>query len=513
MAGSSASPFSLMSFLASVIALGDRRLDRRVVELVDQCLGSASASLPSMFGQEGEKSAQRLMSNPRVSVLDLRKALYACSLESMRRQGTKSVLSIFDPTLLDFSAHKWKSGRMPIGDGKGLGYEWLNALLVEPEGGRVLGVAHQVLSSDRGLDDDLDYVGDVEKVKWQQKMLRNHPNQFLVMAEAVDQRLPEELEVIHLADREFDDGLVLRSRLEAKEHRHFIIRGNDTRMVQVRDPDWLPVELRHGKGQKELDDNPEALTNVCLSDLVEHLPCPGSRSVHLDSRGRVCSRPENAERIARLEFGAVSIRLARKSKRAEQTGLSEKPVWLNLVVVREVAPPKDEQPILWLLLTDLPVDTLEEIDRVVRLYCRRWRTEEFFRTEKDALAAEKSRLDDPYSTARLLVFLTFKAMFLDELRFRAELPAGIQLTAAQRRALKSGAKKAEALESARRDHGIPIPKLSSVERGVMALGLIAKHGAWTGKHLGNYVLLRGLPIFVHDVAEGRYAWLLEEDVG
>jgi hypothetical protein len=47
----------------------------------------------------------------------------------------------------------------------------------------------------------------------------------------------------------------------------------------------------------------------------------------------------------------------------------------------------------------------------------------------------------------------------------------------------------------------------------MALGLIADLGAWTGKSLGNYVLLRGLPIFVHDVAEGRYAGLLEEDVG
>ena len=477
--------------------------------MVRQCLTGAKASLPGLFGQEGEKAAQRFLSNSRVGIRALRDALYACSLESLRRHEVQSVVSIFDPTLLDFSSQSWKSGRMPIGDGRGLGYQWLNALLVEADGGRVLGVGHQMISSGRGLDDELDYVGKVRGKKARDKMRRNHPNQFLVIADAVDARLPEDVEVIHVADREFDDGLVLRSRLAAKPLSHFIIRGNDTRMVQVRDPHWLAVELRHGKGQKELDDNPENLTNVYLSDLVHQLPCPGSRSISLDARGRVCSRPENAVRTAHLQFGAVPIRLARKSKRAEQVGIPEMPVWLNLVVVRETPSGVGARPILWLLLTDLPVGEHEEIDRIVRLYCRRWRTEEFFRTEKDAMLAEHSELDDPQSTARLLVFLTFKAMFLDELRFRANIPAGVQLTAEQRRDLRAGAKKAKTLELARRNSGLPIPSLSPVERGVMALGLIAELGAWTGKNLGNYVLLRGLPVFVHDVAEGRFAWLLD----
>ena len=47
----------------------------------------------------------------------------------------------------------------------------------------------------------------------------------------------------------------------------------------------------------------------------------------------------------------------------------------------------------------------------------------------------------------------------------------------------------------------------------MALGLIAQRGGWIGTSLGNYILLRGLPTFLHDVAEGRYAWLLAKDVG
>ena len=516
MPGSHAStaPFSLLSFLATTICLGDQRLDNRVLGMVEQSLGAAASSLAAMFGKQDKnvKASQRLLSNRRVDVQGLRQALYACSLENIRRYDVKTVVSVFDPTLLDFSSQNWKAGRMAIGDGNGRGYEWLNALLVEPESGRILGVGHQALASSGGLDDALDYVGNVKKQKWRAKMRRNHPNHFLVIADHVDARLPPELEVVHVADREFDDGLVLRSRAKAGARRHFVIRGNDKRIVQVRDPQWLPGVLQQGTSPFDLDDNPEQLTNVHLKDLVQHMPCPLSHSLPLDARGRVCSLGK-AARVTQIELGAVPIRLARKSKRGIQANIPEEPAWLNLVVAREVSAPEGARPILWLLLTDLPTGTSEEILRIVSLYARRWRTEEFFRTEKDAMLAEDSELDDPLSTARLLVFMTFKAMFLDELRFRADIPAGVSLPKEQRRDLKSGARRARDLEMARRERSVPIPALTARERAVMALGLIAERGGWIGTSLGNYILLRGLPTFVHDVAEGRYAWLLAEDVG
>lgn len=510
----STAPFSLLSFLATIISLGDKRLDARVLAMLEQCLGAAKSSLAAMFGEDNcaVKASQRFLSNPRVDILDLREALYACSLENIRGLDVKTVVSIFDPTLLDFSQQHWKSGRMAIGDGKGLGYEWLNALLVEPEGGRILGVGHQALVSSRGLDDKIDYVGKVEKPKWQAKMRRNHPNHFLVIADHVDARLPEELEVIHVADREFDDGLVLRSRAKAGARRHFVIRGNDKRVVQVRDPHWLPVEQHRGRSSFDLDSNPEQLVGVHLKDLVRYMPCPFSRALPLDARGRVCQH-EKAARVAQLQIGATPIRLARKSKRGIQAKIPEEPIWLNLVIVRETKVLEGVRPILWLLLTDLPIGTPDEIHRIIALYGRRWRAEEFFRTEKDAMLAEDSELHDPLSTGKLLVFTTFKAMFLDELRFRADVPAGVALPKEQRRALIAGAKKAKEIEMAFREGSAPIPPLSAKDRAVMALGLIARKGGWIGTSLGNYILLRGLPTFVHDVAEGRYAWLFAEEVG
>jgi len=474
-----------------------------------------------MFGKDpgNVKGAQRFLSNDSVELSQLREVLYACSLENLRRHQAKSVLCVFDPTLLDYSAQHWKQERMPIGDRDGLGYEWLNALLIEASGGRILGVVHQALHSLGGKDDDLDYLRDARKKKrrskaFLEKQERNFKNTFLHIAEAADKRVPADVELIHVADRDFDDGLVLRSRRAAGSNRHFVIRGNANRIVQLRTPEWLPAECVLGRGQKNLDSNPEHLVDVHVKDVVEHVPCRFKRTLHLDNRGRVC-REEVASQHASLEIGATPIRLGRASKRGELLGIEEEPVWLNLVVVREAEDSgrKTKTPIQWLLLTDLPIDTLEAIDRVVQLYRRRWRTEEFFRSEKDALQAERSELDDERATARLLVFTTLKAMFLDELRFRAEVPAGEKLPKELRRELRAAGNRARELEMARQK-GTPIPRLTTKERGLMALGVIAYEGSWTGVSLGNYVLLRGLPVFIHDVSEGRYAWpVSDEDVG
>jgi hypothetical protein len=510
--------FSLAASLdvvARVINLGDRRLDDRVVSMLADCLGSEESSIAKMFGGKDKlKAAQRLLSNESIDPLVLREISYACTCSRLKADGLTSVVCANDPTLVDFSRQDWKEGRMPIGDGNGMGYKWLNSVLVDPLSKRILGVAHQTLVSETGPDDQhvLEYAPGIKKKKARKKMLFNPANQFLTTAAAVDSRLPEDVEVTFAADREFDDGLVLRSLFELKR-RHFVIRGNDSRVVQVKQASWLPDDVLLPPSSKELGPTPEGLVNVRVDDLARLLPCTHSQTLMLDRRGRVCTDPVKVERTAVLSIGGISIRLGRKSKRAERFKIPEEPVWLNLVVVREEDPPPNTDPIQWLLLTDLPISTPEELDRVITTYACRWRIEEFFRTTKNAIGLEKSELDDPRSTARLLFFTTQKAVFLDELRARAEIPAGVPPTREQRQELLAGAKKAEAIERARRDKGTPPPKLPRRERARMTMGLIAKYGRWTATanvSLGNYVLLGGLRIFLQYISDGLYTWLLED---
>ena len=63
------------------------------------------------------------------------------------------------------------------------------------------------------------------------------------------------------------------------------------------------------------------------------------------------------------EWGILSIAM----RVCREMEIPEQPVWLNLVVVREAPERANARPILWLLLTDLPIDTPER-------FGRHWRT-------------------------------------------------------------------------------------------------------------------------------------------
>ncbi len=251
---------------------------------------------------------------------------------------------------------------------------------------------------------------------------------------------------------------------------------------------------------------------------MEALTLTIERDLPLDARGRLLRGEGKPARVARLSIGAVAIRLVRRSKRARRAGIDEQPTWLNLVVVREMNPPDDVEPLCWVLLTSLPIDTPEQILFVADCYTCRWRTEEFFRTTKDGMKLEQSRLDDATSTARLLFFVTLQAMFLDALRADAELPAGVPPTDEQRLELRAAPARIKQIE---KDHqaGRPPPLLSPRQRARLLIGRIAYLGGWAGRRrggsLGNYVLLRGLTLVLHDFRERRYLWLIQgpKDVG
>ena len=501
--------------------LGDERLDERVKRMAVACLDSAGGSVRKLFGDEGaeQKAAQRLLSNERAEVAGMREALYALSFEEMVAREARRVVVAFDPTYLDFTFQEGKSDRRRIGDGRGRGYVWLNCGMFEPEG-RLLGVAHQTLVAAGGPDDaeQVEYAPKIRGRRLRRELAENPAQQFLIHTQAVDRRVPPQFELVFAADREFDDGLALRSVAGLSARSRFVVRSNASRVVQVRSAPWIPAQRKVPSPQNRVphSDN-ESLVDIYLKDIVEALPLAPMCDLPLDSRGHVLRGEGRPARIAHLSAGGVAIRLARSSKRARRAGIDEQPGWLNLVVVRELEPPEGIKPLQWVLLTDLPVETPEEIRFVVDCYACRWRAEEFFRTTKDGMKLEQSRLDDAASTARLLFFITLKAMFLDSLRADAGLAAGAPPTDEQRRALLDGGRRAKQIERDRQA-GRRVPPLTSRARALMLLGLAARHGGWAGRRrdsLGNYVLLLGLRIVLHDISEGRYLWLLQgaEDVG
>jgi len=191
-------------------------------------------------GQAGIKRAQELLSNDRVSILKMRGALYDTAAALIAERGIKTVVCIYDPTCSISQAKTSRAERKSIGNGGGDGYVWLNSAIVDPESRRLLGVAHQALVSEKGPDDaqTVDYAVGGRIPNCGGRSPRTRKQQFLTHARMVDERLrPDRRQRRPRRDREFDDGLALRSRLKANQaNSHFVIRGLGSRWCRSMRP-------------------------------------------------------------------------------------------------------------------------------------------------------------------------------------------------------------------------------------------------------------------------------------
>jgi hypothetical protein len=68
-------------------------------------------------------------------------------------------------------------------------------------------------------------------------------------------------------------------------------------------------------------------------------------------------------------------------------------VTLNAVLVCEEHPPAGEEPIEWLLLTSLPIESEEAVRLIVQYYCVRWMIEVFFRVLKVGCRVEERQFE------------------------------------------------------------------------------------------------------------------------
>jgi hypothetical protein len=77
---------------------------------------------------------------------------------------------------------------------------------------------------------------------------------------------------------------------------------------------------------------------------------------------------------------------------------------VNVVHVFEVGKPVGEKPIEWLLLTNEPIETREQIAAVIEGYRTRWTIEEYFKALKTGCAFEKRQLESFRTLSNLLAY-------------------------------------------------------------------------------------------------------------
>ena len=80
-------------------------------------------------------------------------------------------------------------------------------------------------------------------------------------------------------------------------------------------------------------------------------------------QGKSARSRSRVARTAELEIRKATIQVARPAHGASTL---PKFVTVNVVLCEEINPPEGEDPICWMLVTTLPIDTDEDVQRVIR---------------------------------------------------------------------------------------------------------------------------------------------------
>lgn len=324
----------------------DVRLAGRATALFERIVATGSLVLRRVGGgRAGEVAAHRFLDNERVGADAIIDTLAARTLEA---SVGRRILAIQDTTEINFSGHDAsRRGLGPAAGGDSVGFFIHPLIAVDRDEGAVLGLIDaEIWTRDDGPTPDRRRLpfNDKESARW----LRG--------VEQANERLSGAREVITIGDRESDIYALFARRPEGSQ---LIVRASHNRKTKA---GWL------------------------FEDALD-MPNLGEAEVEL------AARPGQKARTARILIRAGMATLTQPADSVDQDDPAE--LQLNIVVAAEQHPPKGVTPVIWRLITTLPVTSREEAEEVVRLYRLRWRIEEVFRTLKsDGLDLEATQVEE-----------------------------------------------------------------------------------------------------------------------
>lgn len=338
---------------------GDVRLDERAALVFEQMVAKHSVVLKKIGGQRaGEVGVGRLLASEKIDTEGLLAPHYQRTGEAVRG---RRIVAAQDTTEINFAGRdKRRRGLGPAGDGVSKGFFIHPVIAIDADDEAVLGVvAAEIWTRDDAptpAHRDIPF-DDKESARW----LRG--------AQRAATRLEAAASVIVVGDRESDIYEVFARRPEGVD---FVIRA------------------RHDR----------KLANDCsLFATMAGFETVGGALVKVASNGI-----GDKGRLARVLIKSGTVALARPKQQGAAAGRSRAAptVTLAAVEIAEVDTPAGATPLLWRLLTTLPVASLGEAGDVVRLYRLRWRIEETFRTlKKDGMRIEETQVTEASAVMKL----------------------------------------------------------------------------------------------------------------
>lgn len=377
------------------LELGDARLVQRFATLLADLVAHPTASIPHACGTWAKtKAAYRFWSSPHVTPHAIRSAHVRTTLDRITPQAT--ILAIQDTTSLDFTHHPATRDLGPLTPRSQQGL-LVHSVLAATSEGVPLGLLDQAVWA-------RDPATTGKKHQRRKRRTSDKESQRWLTALSVTQtRVPMDVQVITIADREAD--IFDLFALPRPAHSHFLIRATHNRVVD-HEAHLLWTSIR----QTEIG-------GTLLVDL---------------RRG-----DDRPARQARLNLRWTTLVLQPPRHRPDRATLQ--PVPVQVLLAEEVNAPAGTPPIIWLLLTTLPLTTYAEAVQSVRWYTVRWLIERYHYVLKSGCHIEQLQLETADRLERALATYCIVAWRLLWLTYQArqtpEVPCTVALTPTEWQAL------------------------------------------------------------------------------
>jgi hypothetical protein len=435
---------------------GNVRLKRRFKRVLDTMSRKPSLKFPAGCNGRAEvKAAYRFVDNEHVTFQSILNPHHDATIERIREQTVALIPQ--DTTELDVTRpNEVMVGAGPLNDSSRVGFYDHASLVFTPERLPLGVVDAKVWARDFAeFDKDADQkraerkakpIEDKESIRW----IEGYRAACQVAHEASSTL------VVSMADSEGDiyEYLLEAQPVEGVRKASFIIRACQNRALATADDDGSPESLRY------------------LREQVASTPVLAQRTLEVRRREPTSHDDRKRKQPREPRTAVVVIRAARVMLRGPARKGGKLPdLEVNVVLVSELDPPADVEPIEWILLTDLPIETVEDVLQVIDYYMCRWQIEIYFRILKSGCKVEESQLEkaerfEPYLA--LCMIVAWRVMYVMMLgRECPDLPCDVALDDDEWKAVYATVQKK--------------PPPSQPPSMKTMVGLIASLGGWLGR--------------------------------
>ena len=375
--------------------VGDKRLDKRAKIVLQAVANKPSMSFTQQFQSAGElKACYRLFDSDLLTSDIILEPHFAKTIE--RIQEYKLVVIASDSTSLNYTTRASNPDSGYISSNNAQGF-FLHASLATTLDRQPLGIvnakfwARDKEKPEKKLHRDYLPIQEKESYKW----IESYANANKIAG------LCPHTQIINVADREADlielweDAI---NALKSKNGAHLVVRCNHDRAV-------IPTQENN---------------NTKLFEFGKKAPVVGHCEFDLKNRAT-----HSVIRRVKQSIRASSVCICP----AYRAGVAKKQVFLNLVYMEELDPPEGVEPIQWYLLTTLPIQNTEDIEKIIQAYLSRWDIEIQFRTFKTGCKIEERSLrtaDRLYPMFALFMIVAWRINSLSRIsRIHPELPCTV----------------------------------------------------------------------------------------